>query len=160
MEKWGLGYEDLKKVKPDIIMVRTTNQGLSGPHNTHPGWGWQLVGLSGISNLAGWPDREPLSFGMPYKDVMAPRFGVVALMAALIHRKKTGKGQLIDLSQLETALQFISPAMLNYLRTRRTTRGPERVSLRSTPGSLPVQRTGSMACHHHIDRKGVEKLCS
>jgi crotonobetainyl-CoA:carnitine CoA-transferase CaiB-like acyl-CoA transferase len=114
MEKWGLGYEDLKKVKPDIIMVRTTNQGLTGPHNTHPGWGWQLVGLSGISNLAGWPDLEPLSFGMPYTDVIAPRFGVAALMAALIHRKKTGKGQLIDLSQLETALQFISPAMLNY----------------------------------------------
>jgi benzylsuccinate CoA-transferase BbsF subunit len=114
MEKWGLGYEDLKKVKPEIIMVRTTNQGLTGPHNTHPGWGWQLVGLSGISNLAGWPDREPLSFGMPYTDVIAPRFGVVALMAALVHRKKTGKGQLIDLSQLETALQFISPAMLNY----------------------------------------------
>jgi hypothetical protein len=74
-------------------MVRTTNQGLTGPHNTHPGWGWQLVGLSGISNLAGWPDREPLSFGMPYTDVIAPRFGVVALMAALIHRKKTGKGK-------------------------------------------------------------------
>jgi benzylsuccinate CoA-transferase BbsF subunit len=51
---------------------------------------------------------------MPYTDVIAPRFGVVALIAALIHRKKTGKGQLIDLSQLETALQFISPAMLNY----------------------------------------------
>jgi benzylsuccinate CoA-transferase BbsF subunit len=114
MEKWGLGYEDLKKVKPDLIMVRTTNQGLTGPHNTHPGWGWQLVGLSGTSNLAGWPDREPLSFGMPYTDVIAPRFGVAALIAALIHRKKTGKGQLIDLSQLETTLQFISPAMLDY----------------------------------------------
>ena len=114
MEKWGLGYEDLKKVKPDIIMLRTTNQGLTGPHNTHPGWGWQLVGLSGISNLTGWPDREPLSFGMSYTDVIAPRFGVAALMAALIHRKKTGMGQLIDLSQLETGLQFISPAMLDY----------------------------------------------
>jgi benzylsuccinate CoA-transferase BbsF subunit len=73
-----------------------------------------LVGLSGISNLSGWPDREPLSFGMPYTDVIAPRFGVAALMAALSYRNKTGKGQLIDLSQLETALQFISPAMLNY----------------------------------------------
>jgi len=107
MEKWGLGYADLKKLKPDIIMVRTTSQGLTGPCNTLPGWGWQLAGLSGISNLAGWPDREPLSFGMPYTDVIAPRFAVAALMAALLHRKKTGKGQLIDLSQLDIALQFI-----------------------------------------------------
>jgi len=114
MEKWGLGYEDLKKIKPGIIMLRTTNQGLTGPHNAHPGWGWQLVGLSGISNLSGWPDREPLSFGMPYTDVIAPRFGVAALMAALVYRNKTEKGQLIDLSQLETAIQFIAPAMLHY----------------------------------------------
>lgn len=114
MEKWGLGYEDLREIKPSIIMLRTTNQGLTGPHHTHPGWGWQLVGLSGISNLSGWPDREPLSFGMPYTDVIAPRFGVAALMAALAYRNKTGKGQLIDLSQLETAIQFIAPTMLNY----------------------------------------------
>jgi benzylsuccinate CoA-transferase BbsF subunit len=114
MEKWSLGYEDLKKISPNIIMVRTTNQGLTGPHNRHPGLGWQLVGLSGISNISGWPDREPLSFGMPYIDVIAPRFGVAALMAALIYREKTGKGQLIDLSQLETSLQFMAPTMLNY----------------------------------------------
>ncbi len=114
MEKWGLGYEDLKKIKPEIIMLRTTNQGLTGPYNKQPGWGWQLAGLSGISHLSGWPDREPLSFGVPYTDVIAPRFGVAALMAALVHRKKTGKGQLIDLSQLETSLHFIAPTMLAF----------------------------------------------
>ncbi len=114
MEKWGLAYEDLKKVKPDIIMLRTTNQGLTGPHNRHPGWGWQLVGLTGISNLSGWPDRAPLSFGMPYTDIIAPRFGVVALIAAIENRNKTGKGQLIDLSQLETSLHFIAPTLRNY----------------------------------------------
>jgi benzylsuccinate CoA-transferase BbsF subunit len=114
MEKWGLGYEDVKKVNPAVIMVRTTNQGLTGPHNTQPGWGWQMVGLGGICNLTGWPDREPLSFGMPYMDVIAPRFGAAALIAALIHKRKTGRGQLIDLSQLENGLQFISPAMLDY----------------------------------------------
>lgn len=119
MEKWGLGYEDLTKIKPEIIMLRTTNQGLTGPYNKQAGWGWQLAGLSGISHLSGWPDREPLSFGVPYTDVIAPRFGVVALMAALVHRKKTGKGQLIDLSQLETSIQFIAPAMLDYFVNKR-----------------------------------------
>jgi len=119
MEKWGLGYDDVRKIKPEIIMLRTTNQGLTGPYNKQAGWGWQLAGLSGISHLSGWPDREPLSFGVPYTDVIAPRFGVVALMAALVHRKKTGKGQLIDLSQLETSIHFIAPAMLDYFVNKR-----------------------------------------
>jgi len=114
MEKWGLGYEDLKEIKPEIIMLRTTNQGLTGPYNKQAGWGWQLAGLCGISHLSGWPDREPLSFGVPYTDVIAPRFGVAALMAALVHRNKTGEGQLIDLSQLETSLHFIAPTMINF----------------------------------------------
>jgi crotonobetainyl-CoA:carnitine CoA-transferase CaiB-like acyl-CoA transferase len=114
MEKWGLSYEDIRKIKPDIIMLRTTNQGLTGPYNKQAGWGWQLVGLTGISNIGGWPDREPLSLGMPYTDVIAPRFGIAALMAALVHREKTGEGQLIDLSQLETSIHFIGPTMLNY----------------------------------------------
>ncbi|MFC1860830.1 CaiB/BaiF CoA transferase family protein [Chloroflexota bacterium] len=114
MEKWGLGYQDLKQINPDIIMLRTTNQGLTGPYNRQPGWGWQLVGLTGICSISGWPDREALSLGLPYTDIIAPRFGLVALIAALDYRRRTGKGQLIDLSQLETSLQFMAPVLLDY----------------------------------------------
>ena len=122
-------------------MVRTTNQGLTGPHNTHPGWGWQMVGLGGICNLTGWPDREPLSFGMPYTDVIAPRFGAAALMAALIHRKKTGKGQLIDLSQLENgaAVHFSCHARLFCEPGERHEDG-ECLSLCSSPRSLSAAK--------------------
>ena len=147
MEKWGLGYTDLKKIKPEIIMLRTTNQGLTGPYNKHAGWGWQLAGLSGLSHLSGWPDREPLSFGMPYTDVIAPRFGVAALMAALVHRKRTGKGQLIDLSQLETSLQFIGTAMLNFFVNKEE--------------SKRTGNTCSFAAPHGVYRcKGDDRWCA
>ena len=56
MERMGLGYEVLKQVKPDIIMLSTCMQGQTGPFYKHPGWGFQLSGLSGFNNISGWPD--------------------------------------------------------------------------------------------------------
>ena len=58
MEKWGLGYEEIKKIKPDIIMLRTCMQGQTGPHSHLPGTGVNLVGITGFAHLTGWPDRE------------------------------------------------------------------------------------------------------
>jgi crotonobetainyl-CoA:carnitine CoA-transferase CaiB-like acyl-CoA transferase len=98
MEKWGLGYEEIKKIKPDIIMIQSNMQGHSGPHCRLPGTGVNLVGLSGYAHLCGWPDRVPSNPYGPYTDVIAPRFAGAMLIAALDYRRKTGKGQLIDVS--------------------------------------------------------------
>ncbi len=114
MEKWGLGYDELRKIKPDIIMLRNSNQGQTGPSASHPGTGLQLVGLSGFTNLTGWPDRDPVQPWGGYTDLTAVRLGVLALVGALFHRKRTGKGQCIDMSQLETGVHFLTPALLNY----------------------------------------------
>jgi benzylsuccinate CoA-transferase BbsF subunit len=114
MEKWGLGYEDLKKIKPDIIMLRTSNLGQTGPLARRPGFGHNLVALLGFSHLTGWPDGPPQAMGVAYSDVVTPRFGVAALVAALVHRRKTGKGQMLDLSQMESSLQFLAPLILDY----------------------------------------------
>jgi crotonobetainyl-CoA:carnitine CoA-transferase CaiB-like acyl-CoA transferase len=115
MEKWGLGYNELCKVKPDIIMVRSCNQGQTGPHARHPGLGFMLVGLTGFLSFTGWPDRNPAPLPVAYTDLIAPRFGMAALMAALDHRRRTGQGQCIDISQLETGLHFIAPPLLDYV---------------------------------------------
>lgn len=114
MERQGLGYEEIRKIKPDIIMLRTSNQGQIGSQAEQPGFGQHLVGLSGFSYYSGWPDREPLGFGMAYTDVITPRFAVALLIAALDYRRRTGKGQVLDLAQLETAVHFLSPQMLDY----------------------------------------------
>ena len=114
MEKWGLGYDELRKIKPDIIMLRNSNQGQTGPSARHPGTGLQLVGLSGFTNLTGWPDRDPVQPWGGYTDLTAVRLGVLSLVGALFHRKRTGKGQCIDMSQLETGVHFLTPALLDY----------------------------------------------
>jgi len=114
IERQGLGYDDIRKIKPDIIMLRTSNQGQTGSQAKQPGFGQHLVGLSGLSYYSGWPDRDPLGFGMAYTDVIAPRFAVAALIAALDYRRRTGKGQVLDVAQLETAIHFLAPQMLDY----------------------------------------------
>ena len=120
MEKWGLGYEALKEMKPDIIMLRQNGFGLFGPYAHLPAFGMVLAAVAGLPNFIGWPDRGPLPVGVgAYTDCISPRFASAAVIAALEYRNRTGKGQLLDLSQLETAIYFILPAILEYVTNGR-----------------------------------------
>lgn len=114
MNSLGLDYEVLKKVKPDIIMYSSSNLGQTGPEAKQPGFGLQLVAYSGFTHLTGWPDRMPSQPYGAYTDFIAPRFMVVALMAAVEYRNRTGKGQYIDVSQMETSLHFLAPEIMDY----------------------------------------------
>lgn len=118
-ERWGLGYEDVKQINPDIIMLSTSNQGQTGPHAQHPGYGTQLTSLAGINYITGWPDREPSNPFGAYTDYIAHRYAVTSLVAALIHHHRTGKGQYIDLSQYEASLHCSAPLMLDYFANGR-----------------------------------------
>ena len=114
MAKWGLDYPSLREIKPDIIMLSSSQQGQTGPHAHHPGLGGQLQALAGFTHVTGYADRGPLGPALPYPDVIAPWFAVVAIVAALEHRHRTGQGQYIDSSQFEASLHFIAPAVLDY----------------------------------------------
>jgi benzylsuccinate CoA-transferase BbsF subunit len=112
--KWGLGYEGLRKIKPDIIMVSASTQGQTGPEARQVGFGLELASRCGFTNFVGWPDQDAVGVGYPYTDTISPPLAVVAIMAALEYRRRTGKGQHVDLSQLETGVQHLAPALLNY----------------------------------------------
>ncbi len=114
LENWKLDYAELSKLNPHLIMIRSSNQGLTGPLARQPGLGNHINGLGGIVNLVGWPDEEPISLMVAYTDYFVPHFAASALVAALDYRRKTGLGQLIDLSQFEAGLQLISPVLLDY----------------------------------------------
>lgn len=114
MESWGLGYEELKRINPGIIMLRSSNQGQSGPQANRRGVGILLASQAGFSAVTGWPDRGPNTSYVGYTDFIAPRFAITMLVAALIRRRKTGRGECIDISQLETALHFLTPVLLDY----------------------------------------------
>ena len=134
MEKWGLSYDELKKDRPDIIMMRQSGYGSWGPYANLPAFGMVLVPIAGLPNFIGWPGKEPLPVGVSaYTDCISPRFATAALIAALDYRKRTGKGQLLDLSQFETAIYFIAPGVLDFAVNGRE---PARIG-NSSPDAAP-----------------------
>jgi benzylsuccinate CoA-transferase BbsF subunit len=114
VRRWGLDYESLREDHPSLVVFSTNMQGQTGPHAHQPGFGTVLACLAGFNHLTGWPDREPAGLYGAYTDFIAPRFAISVLLAALEHRWETGEGQYIDLSQYETALQFLAPVLLDY----------------------------------------------
>ena len=120
MQRWGLSYEEVKEVKPDIIMLSSSQFGQTGPLATMPGTGIQLTSYAGFNYLTGWKDRDPCVLYGGYTDCPAARFGAVAIIAALLYRRRTGKGMYIDLSQYESGLHLLSPVLMDYQINGRT----------------------------------------
>ncbi len=115
MEKWGLGYDELCALKPEIILFSTSMLGRGGPYSRQPGFGPVLSSLSGMTGLTGWPDRAPTNPYGAYTDFVVPRFALPTIIAALDYRRRTGRGQHLDMAQLEVALYFMAPPMLQYM---------------------------------------------
>lgn len=122
MSRMGLGYEVIKEIKPDIIMIGASMQGHTGPHAMARGLGFHLALLSGFYEITGWPDRVPVGPKGPYPDFIASRLGLLSIMAALDYRRRTGKGQYIDISQYEGAVCFQAPLVLDYMVNGRVAR--------------------------------------
>ena len=95
-------------------MASSSIYGQTGPKSRLSGFGNTGSAISGHYMPTGWPDREPVSPGVAYADVVQPVFTVISLMAALDYRRRTGKGQYIDSTQVETMVQFIAPAVVSY----------------------------------------------
>ena len=127
MRSWGLDYPALRAVKPDVVMLSTCLMGQTGPWAAFAGYGNLAAAISGFSHLGGWPDRPPAGPFSAYTDYVSPRFVAVAILAALEHRRRTGQGQHIDLSQAEASLHFLGPALLDHAVNERL---PERVGNR------------------------------
>ena len=113
--KLGFGYDKLKEVNPSLIMLSTCLMGQTGPLAKFAGYGNLAAAISGFHEMTGWPDRDAAGPFNAYTDYIAPKFNAAVLLAALDHRRRTGEGQYIDLSQAETALHFLAPALLDTL---------------------------------------------
>jgi benzylsuccinate CoA-transferase BbsF subunit len=114
MKGFGLDYESVRAMNPSVVMLSSCLNGQYGPHSSLAGFGTMGAQLAGFGGLAGWPDRGPAGPFGAYTDYVAPKFTVIALLAALDYRRRTGKGQYIDLSQAEASQQFLGPALLDY----------------------------------------------
>jgi len=115
MDRWGLGYSDLKKIKPEIIMYAGSGFGRTGPYKEFPAFAGIVEAFSGLCSLNAHPDGEPLPMATRgYIDLAAAQHGVFAILAALYHRSKTGQGQYIDLSMTEVLSALLPEPIMHY----------------------------------------------
>ncbi len=114
-EKWGLTYEAMAAVRPDVIFVRMPVAGTTGPHRGFSAFGAVMTPITGLSHLSGYADRPPIGVGTNYPDyVINPGHQTIAVLAALRHRRRTGRGQYIEVAQIESTIPVVGPAVIDY----------------------------------------------
>lgn len=114
MEKLGLGYEALRSLRPDIIVLSGTPLGRDGPERFATGWGPNTQAYSGLPYITGYEHDAPSGIGGNWPDYMIGTAMVFAILAALRHRSRTGQGQLLEFSMAETVATMIPEAILDY----------------------------------------------
>lgn len=135
----GLDWASLRDERPDLVFVSACLNGHTGPFRDYPGFGSQGAALSGYTFLTGWPDRAPVGPYGTITDSLAPRFVAAALAAALLHRRRTGRGVYLDLAQVEAAVWSLSPWLLRWATTGETrTRAGNRTDRMVPHGVFPA----------------------
>jgi len=114
MERLGLGYEKVRAKRPDVVMISMSGFGQSGPLKNYVSYGSTAAASAGFYALSGYQGLGPSEIGTSYPDPNAGIFGALAVMAAIVHRNRTGQGQYIDQSQVETALAMLPEGLLEF----------------------------------------------
>ena len=132
MPSWGMDYDSLRQVKPDIIMMSMSGFGRTGVWKDRVSFGETLQAWSGFTHLTGFPDTDPSGPASAYSDATAGISGAQALIMALIHRNRTGQGQLIDLAQFEALASTLDTMVLD---------------INANPATHKVRRSGNRLPH-------------
>ncbi|MGO9266830.1 MAG: CaiB/BaiF CoA transferase family protein [Candidatus Binataceae bacterium] len=141
MRGWGMDYASLSQIKPDIVCVSMSGLGHTGPRASYVSYGPTLQALSGYTLLMTEISGAPAGFGYSYADMAAGYTGALAALLALWHRRRTGRGQFVDLSQFEAVVSVVGPALLDIAVNGRT---PEAPNYRSQ--ELPAAPHGVYRC--------------
>jgi crotonobetainyl-CoA:carnitine CoA-transferase CaiB-like acyl-CoA transferase len=160
MEKLGMGYEEVKKERPDIIYLSSSMQGRGGPHSSYAGYGQNAVNFCGLTEVTGWPDRLP---SPPYgacSDYISCRFAAFALLSALAYRRRTGKGQYIDQSQFESTIQFMAAPIMDYqVNGTIMTRNGNRLPYAAPHGVFPCKGKDRWVAISVMDEEQWQNFC-
>ncbi len=122
LDRMGFGYDELRRIRSDIIYVSNCGFGHSGPYRDFKTWGPIVQALSGLTFTAGLPDREPAGWGYSYMDHIAAYYMTVAILAALHHRECTGEGQHIDLATVPAGIAMLPTEVLDWTVNKRPAR--------------------------------------
>lgn len=115
LKKYGLDYETLKVINPKLIYCSITGFGQTGPYANRAGYDFMIQGMAGVMSITGEPDGQPMKMGVAFSDVFAGLHAVIGIQAALFHRERTGLGQYIDISLLDSQVSVLANQALNYL---------------------------------------------
>lgn len=141
LEAWGLGWDDLSRINPGLIMVRISGYGQTGPYRDRPGFAAIAEAMGGLRYVTGYPDRAPVRVGISLGDTLAALYAVIGAMVALHHRTSNGgKGQVVDAALYESVLAVMESLIPEYSRF-----GYVR---ERSGGSLPgISPSNTYACH-------------
>ena len=136
LEKWGIGYQQLREGNPGLVMVRISGFGQTGPYRERPGYGFLGDAVGGMLHINGFPDRPPVRAAVPVTDMVTALYGAFGAVMALLSRGKTGEGQVVDAALYESSFSLMEshvPAFdkLGHVAMRAGSRLPG-----STPNSL------------------------
>ena len=115
LKKYGLDYESLKSANPRLIYCSITGFGQTGPYANRAGYDFMIQGMTGVMSITGEPNGEPMKMGVAFSDIFAGLHAVIGIQAALFHRERTGEGQYIDISLLDSQVSVLANQALNYL---------------------------------------------
>jgi len=113
MDRLGLGYEELKKIRPDIIMLSSSASGATGPQRNYIGYAPTFAGMGGVTEITGYPDGPPIPLTGAI-DIRSATTSAFAILAALNYRQRTGQGQHIDMSSTESICVLVGDALMEY----------------------------------------------
>jgi len=114
MEEWGLGYDALAALNPGLVMVRISGYGQTGPYRERPGFGVIGEAMGGLRHVTGTPDRPPSRTGISIGDTLSALYGVIGAMMALESRRKTGRGQVVDVALYESVFSVMESMLPEY----------------------------------------------
>ena len=139
LARYGLGYDDLKKINARLIYCSVTGFGQTGPYRERPGYDFMIQGMGGLMSITGerddLPGGGPQRVGVPIVDMMTGMYASIAVCAAIAHRAETGIGQHLDLALLDTQVAFLANQAMNYLATGEV---PQRLG-NAHPNIVPYQ---------------------
>jgi len=115
LKRFGLDYESLSAGNPRLVYASVTGFGQDGPRAGQPGYDFLIQGMCGIMDLTGEPDGEPQKVGVAWIDIFTGLYGVIGIQAALAERERSGKGQRVDLSLLDTGVAVLANQAMNQM---------------------------------------------
>lgn len=141
LERWGFSYAEMARIRPDIVYVSMAGFGHSGPYRDYKTFGPVVQAVSGLTHQSGFPEMEPAGWGFSYMDHTGGYYGAIAMLQALLHRRRTGRGQHVDLSQVEAAITLTGTAILD-----KAVNGRDSTRLGNSSGEPPAAPHGVYRC--------------